>query len=106
MVTIGILDYFNGTTAALFIFTIGIYGLIARRNILKSIISISVIQSAIILFFVDVNPGDPLVESLMITAVVIGVSVSAVALMLFIHLYHVYGTTSWWRLMRKRSDKI
>jgi hypothetical protein len=26
--------------------------------------------------------------------------------MLFIHLYHVYGTTSWWRLMRKRSDKI
>ncbi|TCK98580.1 multicomponent Na+:H+ antiporter subunit C [Natranaerovirga hydrolytica] len=80
--------------------------MITRRNMVKSIISITVMQTGIILFFIDSNHQDPLSEALMITAIVIGVAVTAVALMIFIHLYHLYGTTNWKRLLQKRRRDL
>ncbi len=41
----------SGETFAIALFLIGIYGLLARRNIIKTVISLGIIQSAIILFF-------------------------------------------------------
>ncbi len=100
------MNWFNSTSVSLIIFFIGLYGLVAKRNIVKSIISISIMQTGIILFIIQTNHGDPLSEALMITAIVIGTAVTAFSLLLFIHLYHIYGTTNWFKLLKKRKDSL
>jgi multicomponent Na+:H+ antiporter subunit C len=51
-----------------------------------------------------VHPVDPVPQAIMITAIVIGIGVTAVALVMFIHLYHQYGTTSWAKALRRRFE--
>lgn len=96
--------------AGILLFIIGFYGILARRNIVKSILSLGVMEIGVIVFFLGINysdgmrppigneaipPADPVPQALMITAIVIGVAVTAAALMMFIVLYHRYGTTNW-----------
>ncbi len=112
----------NGEAVALALFFIGIYGLLARKNIIKSIISLTIIDAAAILFFLSIRyeknavppigivskalpVADPLPQALMITAIVIGVAVTAVALTMFISLYHRYGTTNWQKVIEKRKEE-
>lgn len=112
--------FFNGEIVALALFCIGLYGLCARRNIIKTIISLGITQSALILFFLTigyqdnaippigrdiVNAADPVPQALMITAIVIGISVTAVTLIMFISLYHCYGTTNWRKIIEKRRHQ-
>ena len=110
----------NGETVSIIIFFIGAYGLAARRNIIKTIVSTGIMQVACILFFLTANHtegalpplkdstgfimADPLPQALMITAIVIGVSVTAVALTMFITLYHKYGSTNWQKITKKRAE--
>lgn len=104
--------------AALLIFIIGVLGLMVNKNIIKSIICIGVIDVAIILFYVGINyeagmnppvgedtsnMADPVVQAIMITAIVIGIAVTAVALMMFIAMYHRYGTTNWEKALKARQ---
>lgn len=110
----------NGESISILLFFVGVYGLIARRNIIKSIMSISIMQVAIILYFITANiaPGsvppigdlaqtlevaDPLPQALMITDIVIGIGVTAASLTMFIHLYHRFGSTNWQKIMKKRN---
>ncbi|MBU4540363.1 MAG: cation:proton antiporter subunit C [Firmicutes bacterium] len=110
----------NGESISILLFFVGVYGLIARQNIIKSIMSISIMQVAIILYFITTNiaPGsvppigdvaqtlqvaDPLPQALMITDIVIGIGVTAAGLTMFIHLYHRYGSTNWQKVMKKRN---
>ncbi len=111
----------NGETVAIALFCIGLYGLLARKNIIKTVIALGIIQSAVILFFLNINfsdtlippigihntgqMADPIPQALMITAIVIGVSVTAVTLTMFISLYHRYGTTNWEKILKKRGDE-
>jgi multicomponent Na+:H+ antiporter subunit C len=113
-------DAINGENTAIALFFIGVYGLVARRNVIKSIMSLSVMQAAIVLFFVSMHatetspppigivfsqpPADPVPHALMITAIVIGISVTAVSLTMFITLYHKYGSTNWNKVRRKRGE--
>ena len=78
-------------------------------------------ESAVILFFITINfkegakppigiepqiiVADPLPQALMITAIVIGVSVAAVSLTMFIAIYHKYGTTNWQQIIEKRREQ-
>ncbi len=94
------------------LFLIGFYGIIARRNIIKTVLSIGICEIGVITFFLGIrnnaslNPpigtdlsqattADPVPQALMITAIVIGIAVTAVALIMFSALYHRYGTTNW-----------
>ncbi len=102
-----IIQHINGENTALILFFIGVYGLIARRNVIKSIMSLGIMQAAAVLFFISINAtksvqapigkvlhensADPVPQALMITAVVIGVSITALCLTMFITQYHVYG---------------
>ncbi|MDK2866643.1 MAG: multicomponent Na+:H+ antiporter subunit [Clostridiales bacterium] len=111
----------TGENVSLALFFIGVYGIIARRNILKSIISLSIMQASIILFFLSIRHtdqmvppigigltgevADPLPQALMITAIVIGVSVTALSLTMFTSLYHKYGSTNWKKVKQKRGDQ-
>lgn len=105
--------------AGILLFFIGLYGLCVRRNIVKSIIALGIMQNGIILFFLSihfradqdypiVDAGgapmvDPVPQALMITAVVIGIAITALSLMMFIKLYHKYGTTNWYKVKEKRK---
>lgn len=111
----------NGQNISLLLFFIGVYGIIARRNILKSIISLSIMQAAIVLFFISIDHtqdmvapigtsfngpvADPIPQALMITAIVIGVSVTSLSLTMFTSLYHKYGSTNWKKVRQKRGDQ-
>ena len=114
-----LIDLINGENVSLALFMIGIYALASRRNIVKTIIALSIIQAAIILFFLSINNAegrvppignhltvpvaDPLPQALMITAIVVGISVTAVSLTMFISLYHKYGSTNWNKVKNKRG---
>ena len=111
--------YISGETVSILLFFIGVYGLAARRNVIKSILSLGIMQAAAILYYLsaDFQPGsvapigeslagqliaDPLPQALMITDIVIGIGITAAALTLFIHLYHRFGTTNWLKAKDKR----
>ncbi len=108
-----------GEIGAIIIFFIGVYGVVARRNITKTVISIGIMEAAVILFFVAAggagstsapilggqDAADAVPQALMITAIVIGIAVTAVALTMFIYLYHKYGTTNWEKARKMRENE-
>jgi multicomponent Na+:H+ antiporter subunit C len=103
-------------------FFISFYGLITSRNIIKSIIFIIMMEVSVIMFWLSfgfrdsiVPPimesmagvdmeyiADPLPQALMITAIVIGLTVTAINIIMFITLYRKYQTTDW-DIAKKRS---
>ncbi|MFI3211925.1 MAG: cation:proton antiporter subunit C [Eubacteriales bacterium] len=116
------MDFNYVEIVGLLLFLIGIYGVIARRNIMKTVLSLSIIDIGVITFFLGIrnevgaNPpigdgvpqelmADPVPQALMITAIVIGVAVTAVALMMFSGLYHRYGSTNWMKVFKIRREE-
>ncbi len=106
------MQFINGETIGILLFFIGAWGLVSRKNVLKTILSIGIMQTAVILFFLyekdvttsvapigdlstQTNIADPLPQALMITEIVIGAGITAAALVMFIHLFHKYGSTNW-----------
>lgn len=97
---------------------VGLYGAIAKVNLVKKLIGLTIFQTAIILFYVsigqkkgaqipilDVGHGhgpaptilaadyiNPLPHVLMLTAIVVGVATVGVALAVIQRLYAEYGT--------------
>ncbi len=115
-----LINWFNGETVSIILFFIGVYGIIARRNIIKTVISIGIMEAAVILFFISLdfmagkvppigdgtpNMVDPLPQAIMITAIIIGITVTAVALTMIITLYHEYGSTNWEKVLKKRIEQ-
>ncbi|MEN8198537.1 MAG: cation:proton antiporter subunit C [Thermodesulfobacteriota bacterium] len=106
--------------AAIILLLIGLYGMIAKNNLLKKVIGMSIFQSAIILFYVSIGDkrgatipilehshdahhgaqqvveaasyANPLPHVLMLTAIVVGVSTLGVALAILQKIYRVHGT--------------
>ena len=96
---------------------LGLYGLAMSKNIIKSIICLQIMESSIVLLYLafankrkgiaPIYPGnailmvDPLPQALMITTIIIGSAISALALMISIKIYHYYGTLNWKEIMDK-----
>ncbi|OPL07846.1 MAG: sodium:proton antiporter [delta proteobacterium ML8_F1] len=94
-------------------------GLGTSKNLIKSIMFLNLLQANIILLFISfsykadtvppIMPGtlekmsDPMPQALMITAIVIGASVTSLALMFSIKIFHHFGTLDW-DLIKKRMD--
>ncbi len=114
-------EIINGQTVSLLIFFIGVFGIVTQRNIVKTIISINVMDVGAILFLITVNVragdvppvgdtdflrmADPLPQALMITAIVIGISVSAVSLTIFISLFRKHGTSDWSKIIKRIESR-
>ncbi|RMF19456.1 MAG: Na+/H+ antiporter subunit C [Candidatus Dadabacteria bacterium] len=87
---------------------IGLYIMIAHGNLVKKVIGLNVVQTAVILFYVSfgkVHGGtapilderfeiysNPLPHVLMLTAIVVGVATTAVALALIVRIWESYGS--------------
>ena len=101
---------------------IGTYMMIASANLVKKVIGMNVFQTGIFLFFIAAayvdgasNPvvhggghGEyvsPLPHVLILTAIVVGVSLTAVALGLIVRIYDEYGTLETDVLAEVRADE-
>ena len=100
-------------------FFISFYGLITSKNAIKSIIYIGLMEIAVIMFFLSLgyesgmmppigrkpeNVADPLPQALMITAIVIGLAVTAVNLTMLISLCRQSKTTDWDIVKKKTME--
>lgn len=92
---------------------IGLYGMLLKRNLAKKLIGLNIFQTSIILLWVaaaykrggsvpvyDAAIGlddpalymNPLPQTLMLTAIVVGVAITGVGFALLIAIYRRYGT--------------
>jgi multicomponent Na+:H+ antiporter subunit C len=86
---------------------VGLYTMIDANNLVKKVIGLNIFQVSVFLFLVSsgylegaepaIGKGDgryvnPLPHVLILTAIVVGVSLTAVALALVIRVYEEYGT--------------
>lgn len=107
---IGLLATHAHYVAVVGLLGVGLYTMIASQNLVKKVIGMNVFQVAIFLFFMTAStveggapailpPGgpegtyvNPLPHVLILTAIVVGVSLTAVALALVVRIYAEYGT--------------
>lgn len=85
---------------------VGIYCIMGKRNMIKTIIGIEIITSGINLNFLILgyHQGivDPLAQAMAITSIVIGACIAGVALSILINVYRHYGTLDLKKLNRLR----
>jgi multicomponent Na+:H+ antiporter subunit C len=90
---------------------IAIYGLISSTNIIKSVFAATMLESSLILLFLNlgaIDGGiipifdgvsiaivDPIPQALMITTIVIGSTVTSLALIISIKIFHNNGSIDW-----------
>ena len=92
------------------LFCIGLYGVLRKRNLVKIIIGLGIIEYAMNLFFIllgyrfhgrspidaadqDIlGMVDPLPQALVLTSIVIGLAVTALVISIAIRIYEKYGT--------------
>ncbi len=89
---------------------IGLAALIRRQNLVKKIMALAIFQSAVFLFFITMSKiengtapiiqagvdnqvfSNPLPQVLILTAIVVGISTTALGLAIVVRLYEEYGT--------------
>ena len=94
----------------LLLFCIGLYGVLRKRNIIKIIVGLGIIEYAVNLFFILVgyrrygrapilakdqvilNMVDPLPQALVLTSIVIGLAVTALIVAIAIRIFEKYQT--------------
>lgn len=114
-------------TIAMLMVTLGIYCLLFKRNIIKLVIGLAVMTDGIHLLLISMGyrPGgiapivtggltqnlpqfagtavDPIPQALVLTSIVIGICITALALSLSIYAYRHHGTLDLSRLRRLRG---
>jgi multicomponent Na+:H+ antiporter subunit C len=103
------------------LFCIGLYCVLRKRNIIKIVIGLGIIEYAINLFFVLVGYRmygrapilakdqpiigmvDPLPQALVLTSIVIGLAVTALIVAIAIRIYEKYGTFDITKIRRLRG---
>lgn len=99
--------------ASFIIMSLGMYGVITSRNLVKKMLCLSVVQTSVLLFYVTLSKvqggnipvltclnyedcpviyANPVPQVLMLTAIVVGVSTLALGLALAIKIESIYGT--------------
>jgi len=93
---------------AIFLMMIGFYAIISKHNLIKKIIGINIFQTSVFLFYISIAKisggtapiiweeatkyDNPLPHVLILTAIVVSVSTTAVALALVIKIYKSFGS--------------
>ena len=121
-------EFLVGHYAYLFIaalLVIGLYGVLTRSNLVKKLIGLTIMQSAIILIWVasaskpdgtvpvlsakgeaiDITAYmNPLPHTLMLTAIVVGVATLGVAFALLVSIHRKYGTLEETELLQRMTE--
>lgn len=104
-----LLGYYNYWVFAVLLM-IGFYAVIARGNLIKKLLGLSIFQSAVFLMYITMNMVDggtapiikadavdqlysnPLPQVLILTAIVVGVSTTALGLAIVVRIKDTYGS--------------
>jgi multicomponent Na+:H+ antiporter subunit C len=120
-------DFLVGRYPFLFVallLVIGVYGMMMKRNLLKKVIGMTIFQTAIYLFFIQgakktgasipvysVDLGsvsdaymNPLPHVLVLTAIVVGVAITGVAISLLLVTYRRFGTLDEARILEQMRE--
>ena len=109
--------------ASFFLITLGLYCIVTKHDLLKSVIGLSIVDYGVNLLIITVgfNPGgtapifsfgelhpesffvDPIPQALTLTSIVIGACVTAMSLALVIKLEEQYGTIDTREIRRLRG---
>ncbi len=111
MVNFGFLLGHYNYWAVVVLFLIGLYAMIVKKNLIKKFMGLNIMDTSIFLFYIsmgDVEGGvspiiahgggsdviyvNPLPSVLILTAIVVAISTTALALSLIIKIYEEYGT--------------
>lgn len=104
---------------AIVLFLIGFHTMLTHSNLIKKIIGMNIMETAIFLFFVSIGyiqggkapivDGqttiqfvNPLPSAVILTGIVVGVSLTAFSLSMVIKIYKYYGTVDADEIMRLR----
>ncbi len=103
------------------LFCIGLYAVLRKRNIIKIVVGLGIIEYAVNLFFVllgyrthgrapilakdqaILNMVDPIPQALVLTSIVIGLAVTALIVSIAIRIYEKYGTFDITKIRRLRG---
>lgn len=107
--------------AAIVLFLIGFHTMLTHSNLIKKVIGMNIMETAIFLFFVSIGyindrsapiigEGtktfiNPLPSALILTGLVVGVCLTAFSLSLIMKLYKYYGTLDADEIMKIRSQE-
>lgn len=108
-----LLDSYNYWVIAL-LMMVGVYGMMAKRNLLRKLMGMNVLQVGVILFWLTYSPkfgatipiadpargesvlaadyANPLPQALMLTAIVVSIATTGLALALLVRIHRRYGT--------------
>ena len=114
-----ILDFVN-YWIAMFLLVTGLYIVIARGNLVKKLIGLSIFQTSVYLIYVSPSKiiggtapilapgfsvyGNPLPHVLILTAIVVGVATIALGLALVIRIHEAYGSIEEDEILRQDQD--
>lgn len=103
------------------LFAVGFWGVVARRNLIKKLLALNILNSAVVILYVNAGsrsgtaapiliPGiidvvDPVPQALMLTAIVVGLSVTAFGMCLIYLLFRKYGTLDMEEIEREQSSE-
>ena len=105
----------------LVLFCVGLYGVLRKRNLVKIIVGLGIIEYSMNLFFVLLgyraygrapilaqdqvisNMVDPLPQALVLTSIVIGLGITALVISIAIRIYEKYGTFDITKIKRLRG---
>ena len=98
----------------------GLYILIACGNLIKKVVGLSIFQTSVFILFISMgkvhggtapilDPGfslysNPLPHVLILTAIVVGVATTALALALIVRIHLAYGTVEEDEIRQKEND--
>lgn len=98
------------------LFLLGVWGLVRQDNLIKKVIALNLVSSALVILFIWLGSlsgsaapilvekaaevVDPLPQALMLTAIVIGICLTALALLLVVRIHRSYGTLDIRRIER------
>jgi len=104
-----VFDYYN-YWICIILMMVGFYGVIAKTNLVKKALSLSLFQTGILVFYISIGKveggtapvldkadpnavySNPIPHALMLTAIVVGVATLAVAMAIVINIRERYGT--------------
>jgi multicomponent Na+:H+ antiporter subunit C len=92
----------------LLLFMVGFWGIVGKKHIIKKIFGLNILNNAAVILFIVEGSRigtnapimeqtgssivDPVPQALMLTAIVIGVCITALSLALAVHLYKISGS--------------
>ncbi len=110
-------------TAAIVLFLVGLYAVAIMPNLIKKIMGINIMETAVFLFIVSIGYLDggaapvvdgsanaemvnPIPQALILTGIVVAVSITAVGLAICIMLYRRFGTLDAREIHRAATGKV